>query len=133
MVGVAITIMKPAPTATVSITYFNDFNVSAFAFVPLNLPTTTQTFENGTEQVQQKFQIVNESPYWLSLDSIPVYFGAGSAPTNVTLNWTPLDGLQIPSVGVLPPYWYYSGHITYLVGYVVPHGSLIMVVVYNRF
>lgn len=76
MTGVVITIKKLAPAATVSITYFNDFNISAFAFVPLNTPTTTQTFKNGTDQVRQKFQIVNESPYWLRLESIPIYLGA---------------------------------------------------------
>jgi hypothetical protein len=133
MTGVAITIKRLALAATVSITYFNDFNISAFAFVPLETLTTTQTFENGTDQLLQKFKIDNESHYWLSLDSIPVYLGgAGSAPTNVTLSLAPSPWPSNP-YGFWPPSWTYAEHMMYLNGYIAPHGSLAIVVIYNRF
>jgi hypothetical protein len=137
MTSVAISINKVVPAATIAITYYDDFNISAFAFVPLYTPSR-ETLKNGTIQVLQMFRMVNRSPYWLNLQSIPIYLGGkGEYPENVTLITTPSQS-NWPASTIQNPYgyfrvdWTYGGNMTWLNGYVAPYGNLNMTIVYDQ-
>jgi hypothetical protein len=110
-----------------SVQFYSEFDISQLAHIYFSPRIFIQNFPNGTQQLQQQFSIVNYSAYDLRLDHIVLYEG-GHAPTNQTLNFSPLQTFP-------QPYVYYDNNTrTFAIyGSVYQYGNLTAIVTYNSY
>jgi hypothetical protein len=126
------TIAAADSTAQFTVQFYSDYNVNSLAYVHLlDHPIFIRSFNNSIQQLEQKFVIVNYSPYDLALDpSDPITLYAGGSvpwPANLTFKYSPT-----PTSYPWPEYSYNNYTQSFLVyGGIQPHGNLTVSVVYN--
>jgi hypothetical protein len=111
--------------AQFSVQFYSEFNVTQLAYIYFSPRTFIRNFPNGTQQLQQKFVVVNHSAFSLYLDHIVLYSG-GYAPLNQSLKFYPPQAFP-------QPYFYYSNDTrTFsLYGSIGSYGNLTAIVIYN--
>jgi hypothetical protein len=108
-------------TVLVTVSYYNELNVSSVATITFQKEKALRNFDNGTWQMQQTFQIVNISPHTLRIG--PLYLYHSTNQFEVTKNIT--DGFADVS-------YTEQGHWLYFNGDLDPRGSMVLTVTYNR-
>lgn len=107
--------------AFVAVSYYSEFNVSSVATINFHKAELLQSFENGTQQIQQTFEISNISPYALQIG--PVYLFQSTSQYEVTKNVTS---------GSADISYTQEGHWLYLWSNLGRHGGMVVTVTYNR-
>jgi hypothetical protein len=108
-------------TALVTVSYYNELNVSSVATITFEKEKALRNFDNGTWQMQQTFQIANISPYLLHIGPIFLYHSTGQYEVrkNVTGGFADISYTD-------------QGYWLYFNGDLEPRGRIAMTVTYNR-
>lgn len=108
-------------TAFVAVSYHSELNVSSVSTITFHKAKLLQSFENGTQQIQQTFEISNISPYALHIG--PIYLFVSTSQFEVTKNVT--SGYA--DISYTP-----EGRWLYLNSDLQRHGGMVVTVTYNR-
>ena len=108
-------------TALLTISYYSDLNVSSVATVTFHKEKWLQSFDNGTQQMQQTFEILNISPHELQIG--PIYLYQSTSQFDVKKDVT---------CGSVDITYTQEGHWLYLNGHLPPHCGMVVTVTYNR-
>ena len=110
--------------AQFTVQFYSEFDVSSVAYIYFSPRIFIRNFDNGTQQLEQKFTIVSRTPYELYLYNIMLYQG-GYAPENVSITFW-------PQTYSWPRYYYNNYTQTYYLDQTVqPYGNLTADVIYN--
>jgi hypothetical protein len=107
--------------AFVAVSYYSELNVSSVATITFHKAKLLQGFDNGTQQIQQTFEISNISPYSLHIG--PIYLFQSTSQFEVTKNVTS---------GYADISYIQEGHWLYLNSDLERYGGMVVTVTYNR-
>lgn len=107
--------------AFVAVSYYSELNVSSVATINFHKAKLLQSFDNGSQQIQQTFEISNISPYALHIG--PIYLFQSTSQFEVAKNVTS---------GSADISYAQEGHWLYLNSDLERHGGMVVTVTYNR-
>jgi len=120
--GLWLSISKPPVSSVfVAVSYFSELNVSSVVAITFHKERSIQSFDNGTQQMQQTFEISNISDYALTIGPIWLYPSTSQfeVEKNVTNGRTDISYSE-------------EARLLYLNADLQPDGRIVATVTYNR-